>query len=163
VEIVPGESGVLDTCLIYYTIKNNSEVGKTVGLRFLMDTYIGANDGVPFTIPGEKGFLDTMRDFPQKQIPDYIEAIEKPDDPNDPGTVARMGLKNIKLPGVELEDIELLRICRWPGTRNTRWDVPARPMNEPADNKDSCVVLYWPYQKINAGEDRRMAFTYGLG
>src|SRR5262249_39523384 len=90
VEVVPGDSGRLDTCLVYYTIKNYNDVRKKVGIRFLMDTYIGANDGVPFTIPGEKGFLDTMRDFPQKDIPDYIEAIEKPDDPNDHGTVVRM-------------------------------------------------------------------------
>jgi hypothetical protein len=163
VEIVPGDSGMLDTCLVYYTIVNYGEVSKKVGIRFLMDTYIGANDGVPFTIPGEKGFLDTMRDFPQKDVPDYIEVIENPDDPKDHGTVVRMGLKNIKLPGVDLEDVELLRICRWPGNRQAQWDWKPLPMNEPADNKDSCVVLYWPYLNMNPGDERRMAFTYGLG
>jgi hypothetical protein len=163
VEIVPGSTGLLDTLLIYYTIENRSDAPHKVGIRVMMDTYIGANDGVPFTIPGEKGFLDTMREFSQKEIPDYIEAIEKPDDPKDHGTVARMGLK-VSLPKVDLEPIERMLICRWPGNKETGWDWEPTAMNDPPDKaKDSCVALYWAYRNMNAEETRRMAFTYGLG
>jgi hypothetical protein len=163
VEIVGGSSRLLDTLLIYYTIENLSEAPHQVGIRVMIDTYIGANDGVPFTIPGEKDFLDTMRDFSQKEIPDYIEAIENPDDPKDRGTVARMGLK-ISLPSVKLDPIERMLICRWPNDSDVKWKVEPTPMNEPPDKpKDSCVVLYWPYRNMDQKETRRMAFTYGLG
>jgi hypothetical protein len=165
VEIVPGQSAYLDTLLVYYTLRNKDEAKHKVGIRVMLDTFIGANDGVPFTIPGKKGFVDTKEDFPQKQIPDYIEVIEKPDDPKNPGTVARMGLRNIKLPGVELEDMDMLRICRFPG-QGARWDgyeVLSMKASQDYETADSCVLMYWPYLNMNPGETRRVAFTYGLG
>ena len=165
VEIVPGESGLLDTCLIWYKVKNLSGSPQRVGIRVLLDTYIGANDGVPFTIPGERGFLTTMKEFPQKIIPDYIEVVENPNDINSLGTIVRMQLKGIKLPGVDnLEEIQAMRICRWPvdiGV-SVRWEWEMEPMDKVPDAKDSCVALYWAYREMNPGEERQMAFTYGL-
>ncbi len=165
VEIVPGQSGYLDTLLVYYTLRNKDDGKHKVGIRVMLDTFIGANDGVPFTIPGRKGFVDTKDEFSQKQIPDYIEVIEKPDDPKDPGTVARMGLRNIKLPGVELEEMDKLLICRFPG-QNVRWDgfdVLSMKATAKGETADSCVLMYWPYMNMNPGETRHVAFTYGLG
>ena len=50
---MPGEqSRRLDTCLVRYVIENTDVRSHRVGLRFMLDTFIGANDGVPFTIPG---------------------------------------------------------------------------------------------------------------
>ena len=37
--------------MVRYQIENKDTQNHKVGLRFLLDTYIGANDGVPFTIP----------------------------------------------------------------------------------------------------------------
>ncbi len=130
----------------------------------MVDTFIGSNDGVPFTIPGERGFLTTMKEFPQKDIPEYIEAIENPDDVKDLGTVARMTLKGLRLPGVQLEDILRLVICRWPDPpgKDVRWQIPIEPIDKNPKNKDSCVVLYWAYLPMNPDEERHMAFTYGL-
>ena len=163
VEIVPGDTRLLDTCLVYYTIHNYGDLPQKVGIRFLLDTFIGANDGVPFLIPGRRGFLTTMEEFPQKNIPDYIEAVENPNDVNDLGTVVRMGLKGIRLPGVEtIEDIEIMRICRWPQNKDTRWAWEMEPIDFAPENKDSCVALYWAWREMNPGETRQMAFTYGL-
>src|SRR5262249_11226127 len=51
-EVGPGEyKRLLDTVLFSYKIKNESNKTHEVGLRFLLDTYIGTNDGVPFTLP----------------------------------------------------------------------------------------------------------------
>jgi hypothetical protein len=162
VQIVPGQSGYLDTCLVHYTIQNQDAGKHKVGIRVMLDTYIGANDGVPFTIPGKKGFVDTQADLKRKQIPDYIEVVEKPDDLKDPGTVARMGLRHLRLGRSELEDLERLLICHWPGNR-ARWDLDAiAPINSEG-SKDSCVVLYWPYETMNPRESRDVGFTYGLG
>jgi len=162
VEIVPGASGYLDTCLVWYTVENRNTISQRVGLRILLDTFIGANDGVPITIPGEKDLLRTMRNFGQKEIPTYIEVLEK-DDPKDTGTVVQMGLKDIKLPGIELEDIEKMVIARWPGI-NAKWEwSPIQAMNDPdAGAPDSSVTLYWAYMEMNPKEKRHMVFTYGL-
>lgn len=158
VMIVPGDqTRLLDTCLVLYQVHNQSKNPRKVGLRIMLDTFIGANDGVPFAIPNQDGLLDTMKRFDQKDIPDYIQALEYPDLKN-PGTVAHLGLK---LPGYE--DIERMLICRWPGNKAMRWDIePFEAMNANPDKKDSCVTLYWAYRVMNPGEKRQMAFTYGL-
>src|SRR5262249_12121915 len=61
VEIVPGvpievapESfkRFMDTCVIRYKLENKDTRPHNVGIRVLLDTMIGDNDGVPFTIPG---------------------------------------------------------------------------------------------------------------
>ena len=79
VEIVPGEqSGRLDTCLVRYTLHNTDSVAHEVGLRFLLDTFIGNNDGVPFTIPGKAGLCSTRQSFERpEEVPDYIQALEQ--------------------------------------------------------------------------------------
>ena len=69
---------LLDTCLVRYVIyQQGRTIGHKVGLRFLLDTYIGANDGVPFTIPGDKDLCDTYKDFDKPdKVPDFISALE---------------------------------------------------------------------------------------
>ncbi|HTU91078.1 MAG TPA: hypothetical protein VMF69_13455 [Gemmataceae bacterium] len=168
VEIVPGQTGYLDTLLVYYTLRNKDEGKHKVGVRVMIDTFIGANDGVPFTIPGKNAFVDSKAEFTRKDIPDYIEAIENPNDPHDPGTVARMGLRHFNLPGIDLEDMDKLRICRFPGPNASWEDWPVESMKpenkeDKKEKGDSCVVMYWPYEILNPGETRHVAFTYGLG
>jgi len=102
VEIVPGaQSHRLDTCLVRYILENRDTRPHRVGIRFMLDTFIGGNDGVPFTIPGASGLCDTKMAFnTPERVPDFIQALEK-DDLRDPGTVAylqfRIG-KNIESP-----------------------------------------------------------------
>jgi hypothetical protein len=169
VEIVPGQTGYLDTLLVYYTLRNYDTNKHKVGIRVMIDTFIGANDGVPFTVPGKKNFVNTKAEFSQKDIPDYIEALENPNEPENPGTVARLCLRHFSLPGMDLEDMDKLLICRFPGNPNVGWDLAAVESIQPdsKDDKkekgDSCVVMYWPYKELNPGATRHVAFTYGLG
>lgn len=171
VQIVPNQqTRLLDTCLVHYLIENNGTIPHKVGLRVLLDTYIGANDGVPFAIPGQPGLLETMKVFGQKEIPDYIQALEFPN-LQQPGTIAHLGLK---LQGITIqpgepdeEPLEKMVICRWPGNSEKKWDWQYKPMNQmqpgDPDEKDSCVVLYWPVEVMAPDSKRAMAFTYGLG
>jgi hypothetical protein len=100
----------------------------------------------------------------EKEIPEYIQALEHPD-LNDPGTVAHMGLKGFKLANVHLEPIDRLVICRWPDS-HAPWDWDYKSIDDEASGgragKDSCVVLYWDPQTLEAGTRLDMAFTYGL-
>jgi hypothetical protein len=157
VEIVPGQIGLLDTCLVRYIIKNYGTRPHKVGLRVMIDSYIGANDGVPFLVPGQKGLVTKKEDFDGNKIPDYIEAIENPDNPTDMGTTVRMGLRDIQLPDdISLEEPDRLRICGFPGA-DAGWDWTPEDMD-----KDSCVAIYWKQRELEPGAMRQMAFTYGL-
>jgi hypothetical protein len=158
VEIVPGETGLLDTCLVHYEIHNYGTVPQKVGLRVMLDTFIGDNDGVPFTIPGRKEFVTRKEDLQGDKIPDYIEVVERPDDEKDPGTTARLQLRGLQLPdGIELEEPQMLRISQFPGSE-IGWDWEPRDMGG-----DSAVAIYWPYEMLKPQETRHVAFTYGLG
>jgi hypothetical protein len=172
VEIIPGQSNLLDTCLVRYRITNGDRVNHRVGLRFMLDTYIGGNDGVPFLIPGAKSELcDTTKIFASPdEIPDFIQACEY-DDLTNLGTVAKIGLK---IPG--LETPSKVTLGAWPNPelrlRNpawsecnqekTTWNVPVVPMKT-LPKADSCVVIYWDARDLPRGESREMGFSYGLG
>lgn len=154
--LVPGPSGTLDNCLVYYAIENGAKK-PTVGVRTLIDTYIGANDGVPFTIPGRPGFMKDAISLSGKQVPDYVEAVENPDSPESQGTIARFGLnlKGLKLPPIdktemgsngkpmvdrlgkpivhsfpaveEWDEITKLNICQQPENPQVKWNWGENP------------------------------------
>jgi hypothetical protein len=184
VEIVVGElSRRYDTCLVSYRIENKDRRPHTVGIRFLLDTYIGENDGVPFTIPNDPALCDTMKEFVGRdQVPDYIQALEKPDLSN-PGTVAHLQFRVSS----RLESPTRVQLAHWPHhdlvkfdprcrdakDGNTLWEVPLVSMSLLHDKgelegggkppKDSAVTMYWDPEPLDAGMAREVGFTYGLG
>jgi hypothetical protein len=163
VQIVPGEqTGVLDTCLVRYAVRNESHEPHRVGLRAMLDSFIGAEDGVPFAIPGRGRLLTTPQEFREKEIPDFIQALERPDF-NDPGTVAHVGLKGLQLPGAALDPIVRVMVCQYPNNPNQKWDFDLKEVGRDGGTiDDSCLVLYWAEAPMNPGETREMAFSYGL-
>ena len=182
VEIVPGglspdgKKRLLDTCLVRYDVTNDDNKVNAVGLRFLLDTYIGSNDAVPFTIAGAKELCDTMKEFNRPEdVPDFISALEHQDLRN-PGIVAHLSLKY----GGGLEPPTRVTLGSWPvstlrekpgGAKadgpNTHWDVPVLPMADAKSPEnpdgDSAVTLYWDVKDIPPKQTRTVGFAYGLG
>jgi hypothetical protein len=170
-ELVAGEqSGRLDTCLVKYRIENQDAKPHRVGLRFLLDTYIGDNDGVPFLIPGKTQLIDTTYDERNPDnVPTYIQACES-EDLAHPGTVARL---QFRLSGLEAP--ARVTLGAWPDVRlgggcrqeKTLWEVPVFSIKKETTpdnpNGDSCVVMYWPEKALNPKETREVGFAYGLG
>lgn len=169
VEIVAGQqTRLLDTCLVRYRIENTDDRPHRVGLRFLLDTYIGANDGVPFTIPGTNQLCDTRRDFNRPQeIPDFIQALEH-ESLKEPGTIAHLQLR---VGGLEAP--ERVTLGAWPNPRldtidprcrqeKTRWEVPVLPIKS-LTPPDSAVTMYWQERELAPGASREVGFAYGLG
>jgi hypothetical protein len=151
---VAGQSRLLlDTVRIRYIIENKDMRPFKIGLRMQVDTLIGANDGVPFTVPGLPGLVTQFADFPKAgPIPDFIQALEQANLQN-PGTVAHMSLKL----GGNIEAPQRVSLTHWPGLLFT-WEVPITPLNG-----DSAVILYWNEQMLKPGDKREMGFSYGLG
>ncbi len=184
VEIVTGsQSRSLDTCIIRYTLHNRDARAHKVGLRFLLDTFIGENDGVPFTIPGKPGLCSTRQRFDTpSDVPDYIQALEK-DNLLSPGTVAHL---QFRIPG-PLEAPTRVLLGGYPDgplrqlnyrLANgwlTPWEVPFVNIRELVDHReklkglprdpepDSAVTLYWDVKPLEPGQRREVGFAYGLG
>jgi hypothetical protein len=182
IDVVAGESSRrLDTCRVRYVIENRDRVAHTVGIRFMLDTFIGANDGVPFMIPGQPDLCDTKMEFMRKEdVPDFIQALER-EDLRNPGSIAHIQFKL----GGRAESPDRVTLGAWPQgelkdfgfpqahAQETGWDVPfleIRRFSElrqaagrgPAE-ADSAVVMYWNERPLEPGEQREVGFTYGLG
>ena len=171
VELVRGaQSGLLDTCRVVYRIENHDARPHQVGIRFLLDTYIGGNDGVPFTIPGDPELCDTLKDLPaqakDKKIPDFLQALEKPDLAH-PGTIAHLRLRL-----GNLEDPARVTLGAWPNEKVrvlnkkasgplTLWDVPLLSLKS-LGLDDSAVTIYWKEEPLAPQARREVGFEYGL-
>lgn len=162
VDVVPGEQPVeiggtprrlLDTCLVGYQIENRDRRPHRVGLRVMIDTLIGDNDGVPFAVPGQQELVTRFKEFrTPADVPDFIQALEVPD-LRSPGTVAHLSLKL----GRGFEAPERVSLTHWPGT-SLAWQIPLQSIQQ-----DSAVVLYWPERELQPGEKRTLGYAYGLG
>jgi hypothetical protein len=166
VEIIPGEpvedakgkgklKRYLDTVRVRYLLENKGHDAANVGLRMVLDTLIGSNDGVPFTVPGRSDLVVKMAEFATpKEVPDFVQVLERPDLKN-PGVVAFV---NFKLGG-EVEPPSRVLLTQWPsGKALFRWDVDMRPFDG-----DSAVVMYWNEKSLKPGLPREVGFSYGLG
>jgi hypothetical protein len=171
VELVRGEaSRRLDTARVRYRIENRGTAARTVGIRFLLDTFIGGNDGVPFTIPGDTELCDTMKDIREardRPVPDFLQALEKPS-LSRPGTVAHLRLRLEDVP----EAPERVTLGAWPSDRlrvidrkalgpATLWEVPLLSMRS-LELNDSAIVMYWKERRLAQGASREVGFEYGL-
>ncbi len=191
VQIVPGsQSGNMDTCIVRYTVENRGVNKHKVGVRMMLDTFIGGEDGVPFVVPGTAGFVSKFMEFNQKDMPDFIEAMEKANLEN-PGVVAHLGLKGFQLPDCEVEPLFKMYLAENPGNKEYGFEVdPSDPafaskkktegknpravlktVDNPGANdamdgecfSDSIVFLYWDERDTEPKEVRDFAFSYGLG
>ncbi len=166
-EVVPGQVTTvggaprrrLDTVLVRWVIENRQDRGARVGLRLHMDTLIGSNDGVPFTVPGQPGLVSTSADFRRPEdVPDFVQALENPN-LQSPGTIAHLTTKV----GSGLEPPDRLSL-----TYQAFWGLgfdPIKNWDYPIHNmgNDSAVVLYWSDRNLRPGEKRAIGFAYGLG
>ena len=170
--IVNPQTLLHDTVLVTYTIKNEDRSNdRSVGLRFMLDTFVGTADGVPIGVPSQgepirppfliHGPMHGLQEFADKTIPDYLLAVESAElaKPGEVVSVLRPRLRGVEVP-------EKIVVCRWPaehGSSEARWKWPYQAIHANPQAPDSCVVLYWAEQKMRPGETRRVGFTYGLG
>lgn len=159
VVVLPNEdTRRLDTVFVHFQMHNrDAEKAHTVGLRYLLDTHAGEEDGVPFVVPGQKGRLHKPRTFTGPQVPALIQAIER-DHFDEPGAVPTLSFPESQ--GEEaalLEAPERVVLGRIPET--AEWDFEMRDF----DKGDSCIAMYWKERKLEPGERRSVAFMYGQG
>jgi hypothetical protein len=164
VEIILGEqSRLYDTVLVNYHIWNRDRQAHNVGLRVLLDTLIGSTDAAPFYVPPVHGkpehFVDSAAEYPQRDLPEFVCALEK-DRFQDPDlAIAVLGL-NVR----HSIPLDRLVLCDRPDNPTVGWKWDHRTVQPSGKlGSDVCAVLYWDQCTMKPTEQRELAFTYGLG
>lgn len=142
----------MDCVQVDYLLENTGDAPREVGLRVMIDSLIGDNDGVPFIVPGTQDLLDFPRGFRGDEVPDFVRALEQPDLAQ-PGVIVDLSLR----PDEGERPAEVV-LAHWPGT-NATWEYDRTA----AFDDDSAIGLYYPPRDLMPGERRHIRFRYGLG
>lgn len=134
------------------TVTNSGTGNHTVGLRYLLDTQVGDNDGSPLWSGGQVYTREAEISPPfgtwkgYDRIPNWTLASE----------------------GTWLTSPSRVVFAHWPTASRTDWDYmpdPNRPFYTPgyvtSPESDSCVLAYFQLGTLPAGASREVVLFYG--
>src|SRR5690554_764294 len=150
-------TGLYDTIQIKYRIENISTESQKIGLRVMLDTMLGENDGAPFRIGDDAVTTDTV--YYNKQLPEFWMAFDSISDPS----VTSQG--TFTGPGVTPPD--RVNLADWGSMADGVWDFDFNPgeefLRKGEYEIDSAIAMYWVPEYLGPGESRSYITNYGLG
>lgn len=150
-------TGALDTARIKYLVNNQGSAPVEIGLRTLLDTMVGDNDGAPFRF-GEKEVTYEYSGN-HTEFPDFWQAF---DSLAKPSVIAQGTLK-----GGDVVTPDRLVFTNWGKAADNPWEFPVEAGTELVrlgeDELDSAIVMYWLPRKITPGGRFTVVVDYGLG
>ncbi len=150
-------TGALDTARIIYRFTNQGSDPVEIGVRTLMDTMLGSNDGAPFRI-GETEITSDLS-LNKNQYPDFWQAFDSLEKPS---VIAQGSLK-----GEGITQPDQIIFTNWGKPAAKPWDFSLEPGRDfirlGEDELDSAVVMYWNPRKLGPGEQFEIVTYYGLG
>ena len=127
-----------------YRIFNKSKTDIEGGVRILLDTWAGDNDGVPFAIPGITGKEQSIYEE-EISFSSTLSPIWETVDVNQKGTVF---IRNTMI-GSGLTPPDNVIFSSWPGAYESEWDY--FPERGRSVTGDSAILSYWNPKKIKPG------------
>ena len=152
-------SQVKDTAMIAYELVNETQETKSVGIRLMLDTKLGLNDGAPLRIGIDEVVAE--KSFSQNKLSDYWQTFDNLASPN----IIAQGTFSLPEQGVTPPDEIFL--VNWGTLADNPWDfihIAGRPFIRDGElEKDTALALYWNPIQLAPGETRRVRTLYGLG
>lgn len=150
-------TGRNDSVRISYAVLNKGSRPRKIGLRILLDTFLGRNDGAPFRVPGV-GDITKETLFESVQVPDYWYAY---DDLGEPSVRAQ---GTMRAEGLTPPDRVIF--ASWNRFERSLWDVAVSPERNfrrgGVGPLDSAVAMYWMPVEVAGGERIGVSTMYGL-
>ncbi len=150
-------TGLRDTARITYVVTNLGRTQHSVGLRIMLDTMLGANDGAPLRA-GERAILSDAA-FDQGDMPHFWQAFDSLSSP----TVTSQGT----LVGADATPPDRVVIMNWGSLADDPWNVevvPGRDFTRAGEYElDSAIALYWDPAPLGPGDSREYTTLYGMG
>ncbi len=146
-----------DTILLQYVLINTDATRtQNVGLRILLDTMLGSDDGAPIRVPYYRNYNMTNEvsfDFPT--IPPWWTAMGR-----DPQTGEIIFSAQGTIKGYDATVPDKFVIANWHDWEESSWDYDAKKDNP---IKDSSVMMWWNPRDIAPGDSLVINTYYGLG
>ncbi|WP_144440389.1 hypothetical protein [Limnochorda pilosa] len=150
-------TGLMDTVRIAYHVENTDSRPHRVGLRIMLDTMLGENDGAPFRVAERAITTDTP--LVGAEIPEFWQAF---DDLGNPQVMAQGTLRH---PGEAPP--ERVYMSNWGSLADGAWSFDfqaGRDFTRKGEfDLDSAIALFWDPKELAAGEGRDYVTYYGLG
>lgn len=150
-------TGAMDTARIVYRFVNQGPETVEIGVRTLIDTMLGSNDGAPFRI-GETEITSDLS-LNKDQYPDFWQAF---DSLSQPSVISQGSLK-----GDGITQPDRIIFTNWGKPASKPWDFPLEPGRDflrlGEEELDSAVVMYWEPRTIGPDEQFEIVIFYGLG
>jgi hypothetical protein len=150
-------TGLRDTARIAYRLTNRDTVPHLVGMRLMLDTMLGANDGAPFRVKEQAVTTDTV--FTKETIPDFWQAFDSLADPQ------VMSQGTLRGPGVTTPD--RVYFTNWGVLAEKVWDFDFEPgrvfLRKGEFELDSAIAMFWDPITLPPGESVTWVTYYGLG
>lgn len=150
-------TGAPDTARIRYLIKNEGPVAAEIGLRTLLDTMVGTNDGAPFRVGNQE--ITYEYSVKGSESPDFWQAF---DSISKPAVIAQGTLR-----GGEVTTPDRIIFTNWGKAADQPWEFALQPGTDfnrlGEEELDSAVAMYWEPKVVNPGEQYNIVIYYGLG
>lgn len=151
-------TGLLDTAQIEYHVENVDAVPHMVGVRLMLDTMVGANDGAPFRVDDRGITTDSV--YYAQNMPQFWQAFDSLANPQ------VMSQGTLTGPGVTTPD--RVYFTNWGSLADSPWNnsdfTPGRDFQRVGEFElDSAIALFWDQEALEPGEMRSFVSYYGLG
>lgn len=150
-------TGLMDTARIEYQLHNADSVSHMVGLRIMLDTMLGTNDGAPFRVNEQALLSDTV--FYANQMPEFWQAFDSLANPR------VMSQGTLRGRGVSTPD--RVYFTNWGSVADDLWNfdfTPGRDFTRRGEFElDSAIALFWDSAPLGPNETRSYVAHYGLG
>jgi hypothetical protein len=137
---------------------NESNIQKNIGVRFLLDTWAGINDGVPFLLPSGKLSRIIINELEFTPSASAMWQTFDPDQYSDEDSDAMVFLQNINI-GKGLVPPDRIAFANWPSAYETAWDYFVD--EEKYVTGDSAVIMWWEPLPVKSGKDFMIATQLG--
>lgn len=150
-------TGLPDTARIKYRITNQGKKAHQIGLRVMLDTMLGKNDGAPFRIKNQAVTSDKL--YTKDELASFWQAF---DSLNNPQVTAQGTIQ-----GPTLTTPDRIYFTDWGSLADGVWNFDFNPgqkfLRKGEFELDSALALFWQPKALQPGETREYITDYGLG
>ncbi len=154
IRLVQNLTVVENGTLIEVVLENKDASPHNLGVRLLLDTMVGVNDGAPIYVPGD-GLKTTEKEYAGQSLNfKYWKAYNRQEDPT---IVATGGLD----PDEGLTYPVKVVIADWKQSKDAAWDYAVS--QDKSILGDSAVILYYNIINVPAGGTYAIKTKFGSG